>query len=148
MGSQNECEEAADLITLSGCERITKWRVPKNLTKCPVFRCNNKFKTRSLTITHYKKFHAAHSILCPICNKPIRAKSKWNFIIHYNRCHPDEEVPYDLHTSEEQEMRPVIQAKEVRTLQYNLSFTYFLKNVNILIGSYNLAENQQYFARK
>lgn len=115
MGTNNECKEIDDLITLSGCGLTTEWRFPKCLKKCPVSRCDNRSRSRLNAILHYKKQHAMHSILCPICVKPICALHKNNFLSHHRHCHPDKEIPYNFDTSEE-EMRPRNRTKKVRAL--------------------------------
>lgn len=87
-------EDIEDLITLSGCGIITKWKFPKNKKSCPVIGCHHDFEKRSDAITHYKEQHAKKSVLCSICNKPICAQWKDHFIRHHKRMHPNIDVPF------------------------------------------------------
>lgn len=91
-------EENEDLITLSGCSRITKWKFPLNQTRCPV--CRLVFVQRSDTIAHYKDRHAQGSLLCPICIKPICVRGNADFKKHYQRLHPNNELPYGMNKTE------------------------------------------------
>lgn len=97
---QNERNEDKDndLITLSGCGRITQWRSPKNLTQCPLRNCRLQFGVRSDAIAHYKRRHAIGSILCSICYKPIRASGPMYFRRHFKRKHPYSIMPVGFDT--------------------------------------------------
>lgn len=90
-------DEVDDLITLRGCGRITQWRFPSDITRCPVHRCPHTFHSRAKAINHYKEKHANYAILCPICEKPIAAHSKHGFISHYEKWHAYQKVPYNLY---------------------------------------------------
>lgn len=88
-----------DVITLNGLGITTKWRIPDNITTCPVFSCQQVFKMRSTFISHYKENHANGSILCPVCvpPKPIRVnKTPRDYTNHFERVHPNHEVPFDF----------------------------------------------------
>lgn len=102
MGTDSETEkdddEQEDLIELHGCGLTTYWKFPKNVKNCPVHRCRANFGVRSDAIRHYRNYHANRAILCPICVKPILCanRSFFNIKDHYNRVHPNEELPYDF----------------------------------------------------
>lgn len=83
------------MITLSGCGRTTYWRFPQHTNICPVQRCWIKFSVRSDAIDHYKKKHARHAILCPLCVRPISAPGLKYFKNHYKSVHETEKkLPY------------------------------------------------------
>lgn len=86
------------MISLYACGQITHFQFPKTTKQCPVANCRLKFEKRSDCIAHYKDLHAQGSILCPICKKPIRAHRPLNFRAHYERIHPNQQVPYDFET--------------------------------------------------
>lgn len=99
---ENRNDDAKDdMITLRGCGRITKWRFPQNSKRCPVRTCHKNFGFRADAIQHYKRCHAPHSILCPICSKVIVVRGRYKFIQHCTRTHPDKKIPFglDAHTS-------------------------------------------------
>lgn len=89
-------EEVDDLIELRGCDRITQWKFPENLTNCPVRRCVNQFHSRSRAIKHYKQQHADRSIFCPLCEKPICLNTQKYFIEHFRKAHPHKKIPYNF----------------------------------------------------
>lgn len=71
--------------------RISTWRFPSNLKKCPLLKCKVEFKSRSLAIRHYKAHHASTSVLCFLCKKPISVKGNSgsaNYRNHFKRMHP------------------------------------------------------------
>lgn len=84
-----------EMVTLYGCGQATKWHFP-NITRCPVHLCDARFGTRSDAIRHYKRCHASHSILCPICDKPIISQSPCVFVRHFKRLHPGVKVPFGM----------------------------------------------------
>lgn len=84
-----EDDDGDDLITLSGCGRISQWTFPANKTDCPVVSCKKQFGVRSDAIDHYKKRHSQLSIYCSQCDKPIVAPHISHFKNHYIRRHPD-----------------------------------------------------------
>lgn len=93
--SKENTDQTDDLITLTGLNKISTWRFPANLKKCPLFRCKAEFKKRSLAIAHYKAHHASTSVLCFICKKPISVKNNTknsscatNYRTHFKRMHP------------------------------------------------------------
>lgn len=77
--------EDDDLIELTGQNRVTKWRFPKDLTCCPYRLCRKQFQTRAKAMNHYKAEHAGYSILCSVCNSPVSAKSINEFNRHIRR---------------------------------------------------------------
>lgn len=85
-----------DLIDLNGCGRKSRWRFPANVLKCPGARnCQQIFKTRSAVIRHYKENHTEGSILCPLCDKPIKTNSTFDYYVaHYRRIHPFKKIPF------------------------------------------------------
>lgn len=84
-----------DLLTLSGCGYITKWRFPQDLKNCPVLRCRKlDFPSRSDAIAHYKLKHAKDAILCHPCNKPISAPHRQGFKLHNDSMHPNIKDPF------------------------------------------------------
>lgn len=69
--------------------KISTWRFPPGLTKCPLKGCVAKFKSRTLAIQHYKANHARTSVLCFICKKPISVKgTPTNYKTHFKNVHP------------------------------------------------------------
>lgn len=80
-----------DWITLTGFDRITKWKFP-DVKCCPVERCGESFESRSLAINHYRMKHSMNYILCILCQKPIlvHKTSLKNFKEHYKTVHPNE----------------------------------------------------------
>lgn len=86
--------EDKDSITLRGCGFITKWNFPQHLTNCPVNKCLKKFGSRSKAIAHYKSTHANDSIYCYLCDKPIAARLRGTYRLHYNRLHPNVKNPF------------------------------------------------------
>lgn len=88
-----------DIITLNGCGITTHWRYPEDTRKCPAKNCGRKSKTQAYAIAHYKRIHSKDAILCEICNKPLSVTNQNNFISHYKRQHPNEQVPHNLQTT-------------------------------------------------
>lgn len=82
--------EVDDLIILNGFRVSTEWRFPKDITCCPNHCCRLEFESRPAAIDHYKEKHANLYCFCSICEKPVSAK---DFIRHYQRMHPNNEVP-------------------------------------------------------
>lgn len=86
--SNNEC----DLIQL----KYGKWRFPQQ-TGCPVISCGKQFGKRLDAMLHYEKVHAMNAIYCRLCNKPVRTDvHKDEFIRHFQKKHPNQEIPYGL----------------------------------------------------
>lgn len=90
--SEDDTDE--DVIILNGCGIRTKWRLPSGLLKCPFLTCQQNFKIRTALVSHYKENHANGSILCKICEKPIRTTQSSKYITHFKRIHPNHKVPY------------------------------------------------------
>lgn len=91
--SVDDANEKDDVITLSGCGRITKWCVPADLMKCPVLNCQQHFDSRSAFLKHYEKRHAHKSIMCEVCAKPLILSGPREYETHFQRVHPNERVP-------------------------------------------------------
>ncbi|XP_055297156.1 uncharacterized protein LOC129565878 [Sitodiplosis mosellana] len=89
-------DDGDDLITLHGCGKTTHWRFPRDIKHCPVHTCRIQFGIRYDAINHYKKRHAKHSILCPICVKPICSQKPNEFVRHYRKVHPYQLLPYNM----------------------------------------------------
>lgn len=85
-----------DSITLYGCGTVSKWRFPKGMERCPVSNCQELFDYRSEAIEHFKQKHAKRSILCYICGIPIYTYNSRDFESHFNRMHPDKEIPFQF----------------------------------------------------
>lgn len=83
-----------DLIALNACGIRTKWRIPADMQKCPTSSCQQIFKMRSDLIRHFKENHAEGSILCNLCQKPIRITQFDQYVGHYRRIHPFAKVPF------------------------------------------------------
>lgn len=104
-----------DLITLTYSDVTTHWRFPKFVTKCPILSCSMQFHNRSNVIAHYKEYHAKGSILCPICDKPIRVgKCRFNFKKHYRRMHPFQQIPHNTSNGSDEAEGSEPEATEVR----------------------------------
>lgn len=93
MANSNEPKEGTDqnddLITLTGMNKISTWRFPSNLKECPSFRCGFESKIRSAMLAHYRTMHAASSVYCFLCKKPISVKGNIaNYRRHFKRMHP------------------------------------------------------------
>lgn len=85
-----------DLITLG--ERlgfITQFKFSET-NECPVRNCGI-FDSRSDAIAHYKQQHAEYAIFCEQCNRPFSIRSLEQFRDHYQKLHPDQKIPLDLH---------------------------------------------------
>ncbi|XP_055296597.1 zinc finger protein 271-like [Sitodiplosis mosellana] len=122
LSSESDAED--DLITLNGCGVQTVWRFPTDLKHCPNLRCGLEFGVRSDVIVHYKKCHASHSILCPICDKPISAQSSKDFKSHHKKIHPNEELPYDLGAKRKRKAKSSIETKNKKKDERTESETY------------------------
>lgn len=83
-----------NLITLNAFGIETYWKFPKGIKNCPVFRCNFSSAKNAITLAHYKATHAAHSILCEICDKPICSSKRKYFAVHFQKRHPNVKVPH------------------------------------------------------
>lgn len=85
------------MIQLKGCGEIVNWTFPKtDWQKCQIFGCRSQFQCRSDAIAHFKAYHTENSVLCLICNKPIRANYPANFRLHYRTSHPNVKIPYEF----------------------------------------------------
>lgn len=82
------------LITLEGCNQITKWHFPKDIKQCPALKCKALFSSNSDCRDHFKKEHAKHSICCPECNKPYASTTSQNFSTHFRKAHPEAPIPF------------------------------------------------------
>lgn len=83
-------DDAYDLIKLTGCDLITYWPFPKDITKCPSYHCKTEFGDRYLAIAHYKRQHAKKSVFCSVCERPISASHISSFMQHCEKVHPNE----------------------------------------------------------
>lgn len=92
----NVCDGAPkdDPIVLSSCGIESHWTVPAGMLKCPTARCGQIFKMRSDFIRHFKAKHAEGSILCYVCQRPIRITQFDQYVLHYHRVHPFVKVPF------------------------------------------------------
>lgn len=106
-------DEEGDWITLNGCDKITRWQFPQNVTRCAEPRCCLDFEVRSAAITHYKDQHAAHAILCYICDKPIRAESPNEYETHFDTIHPGVNVPFVFGPTKECPEKPEVTIKKI-----------------------------------
>lgn len=88
-------KEENDWITLNYSGHITYWRFPQTRA-CPSLRCSLKFASRSEARAHYQTAHAQQTILCPICDKPINAKCRLNYLKHHDMKHGNMKLPYDF----------------------------------------------------
>lgn len=86
------------MITLKGFGQTTQWEFPSDLKHCPARRCGHKFDTRAQLIGHYKQTHANNYVMCHFCNWPIRALSQEKFILHFEKMHANEQVPFNFGT--------------------------------------------------
>lgn len=107
---QSEEDEA---IILSGLGQITQWIWPKNLTKCPVPNCRVIVENRREAIKHFRATHALVSILCPYCDKAMYARTPSKYKLHYDRKHPNMEVPFDFNGRANQSKKSRILTKQV-----------------------------------
>lgn len=86
----------SDTIELNGCGHTTFWKFPKTIKKCPQSNCRMVFESRSAAINHYKELHAKDTILCSICDWPVRVNHCMkDFFGHYERKHPGIPPPYN-----------------------------------------------------
>lgn len=110
--SDNNADD--DIITLNGCGITTKWRLPAGCLKCPVLNCQQSFEKRSNLVCHYKENHAKRSILCKICDKPLRVSKNTptDYINHYNRLHPNHNIPFNFANRIER-MKKIIRLKSM-----------------------------------
>lgn len=115
--TQTQDENEDDLITISGLNWITEWKFPKNLTQCPVHRCNqdlgcnNQLEIRSAAISHFKERHAKRAVFCFICEKLIICWFKSSFDRHYRRIHPNKKIPFNFMEYKWQKMKYAGQKK-------------------------------------
>lgn len=90
-------EDDDDFITLSSCGVTTKWRYPDKLRECILSNCRQKFKSKSDGMAHFRENHAIGSILCSLCDRPIRSsKGPNDFRRHYAYKHPNYPVPFNF----------------------------------------------------
>lgn len=94
--SEFDDDDDSEVIELTGCGTISHWRLPKEITKCPIRNCDKQFNARLDLINHYKECHAKHSVYCKICHKAIISQGINNFKRHYARVHPNENCPLDI----------------------------------------------------
>lgn len=80
---------------MNGNDQTTQWAFPKRLKKCPTLNCSAKFQSRSQAACHYQKHHS-NAVVCTICDKPISANGLQNVVQHYNRIHPNDDIPHDI----------------------------------------------------
>lgn len=86
-----------DFITLCSCGVTTKWRYPDKLRECILLNCHQKFKSKSDGMAHFRENHAIGSILCSLCDRPVRSLNGPNdFRRHYAHKHPNHPVPFNF----------------------------------------------------
>lgn len=92
----NICDDVSqdDRIVLNSCGIKSHWKVPVGMLQCPNARCEQTFKMRTDLIRHFKENHAEGSILCYVCQRPIRALQFDQYERHYRRRHPFIKVPF------------------------------------------------------
>lgn len=115
----NETEN--DVITLSGCKRITKWRFPAKMKHCPVTKCHKSFQSRQSAIAHYTKIHAPNSFYCSICEKPLALQNVTNLLLHFRNRHPGKKIPPKENQTR---YKQAIQTKGVQELKLNRIFDF------------------------
>lgn len=86
-GNDRENDEENDLIILKGCGQRMDYRFPKDLTQCPIYACRKECGIRDNAIDHFRSRHAANSIYCEFCAKPITLKTTLAFVGHYKYVH-------------------------------------------------------------
>lgn len=122
--SKDDADE--DVITLNAFGIQTKWRIPSGLLKCPVNNCQQDFKTRSTLVSHYKEKHANGSILCKICDKPLRVlKNKRDYIIHFERLHPNHKIPFDFDIKPRNRRKKIVHLKSMVCVQRSITSFIF-----------------------
>lgn len=90
-----------------------EWRFPDTLV-CPVNGCGIHFQIRLDAMIHYKQKHAMDAMLCHLCQKPIRTDLNPKALVyHFRNMHPNQEIPYGLHTSTNQSTDQKSRAEEV-----------------------------------
>lgn len=114
----DESSDEDDLITLNGCNQITQWQFPADIKHCPVQNCRAAFGIRSDAITHYKKRHANHSVLCSVCVKPIITHKIKDYLTHYERVHPSIPLPNDFPQSLRKNVRQITIIGSLNSLVY------------------------------
>lgn len=118
--NEGEKDDGYDLIELTGCGKISQWRFPKDLERCPISSCQELFDDRFEAIDHYRKEHAKNSILCYICAIPIYTYSFKDFEAHFNRMHPNDGIPFQFNQKIKQEPQPAKVCIEINLLSYFL----------------------------
>lgn len=83
-------EQYNDLITLSGGDQISFWRIPKSLKRCPVSSCGKKFEHQELLSAHFVKHHAKKSAYCGECDGPVICGNSGDLASHQQRIHSDQ----------------------------------------------------------
>lgn len=110
----NEDDDGDDFIALHSCGITTKWRYPKNQRDCIVSNCHQKFQSKSEGIAHYKRYHAIGSILCELCDRPIRSSTGLkDFRRHYANKHKNATVPYNFENESRRLKSENVQVKQV-----------------------------------
>lgn len=127
--SVSSARDDDDLITLYSAGVTTYWRLPAGLLICPVLNCQKSFKPvtswgaqtgRQNLVRHYKENHAKGSILCTLCDRPIRSsKGPNDFRKHYAHLHPNTTVPFNFGSVSDKFRRPNI--RNVRVKQVSSS---------------------------
>lgn len=117
--TNDEDDEEGDWITLSGCDKITRWQFPQNSTQCPEPTCCMEFEDRSAAIIHYDKQHSHNAILCYICDKPIPAMTPKEFETHYEKIHPNEKVPFVFESTKDRYEEQKFEEQFVRNSPFN-----------------------------
>lgn len=120
-----------DFITLHANGITTKWRYPKNLRHCIVHNCHERFRSKSDAMAHFRGNHAIGSILCSICDRPIRSsKGPNDFRRHFAHKHPNHTIPFNFGpvsggTASRIPKKGNFQVKQVSVVNHGLG--YFLR---------------------
>lgn len=122
----NDEDDDEDFITLQTCGITTKWRYPENVRECVVLNCHEKFRSKSDAMAHFRQNHAIGSILCSICDRPIRSSKGLNdFRKHYAYKHPNHSMPFDYEpvgsdTTRTNTKKGNVQVKQVSFVKHGL----------------------------
>lgn len=108
-----------DIIVLGACGLELKWQYPLNSTRCPVNNCHASFNKRSDAIAHFKTTHAHKSTLCPACEKPVYMTRFSDIAYHYNRKHPNMDIPLYFQKVKAKKRREIAHANVRRLVEYS-----------------------------
>lgn len=118
ISNDNENNEDDDLIELRGGGQITFFRFPQNTTVCPARGCSLDSGFRSRAIAHYKRKHAKEFIYCDPCGRPVGAKSIDTYFQHYNKVHPNVDLPQFLKKQEDEVLSPEFRSPHIFSIVY------------------------------